>query len=279
MPRIATNVRSPTGSHEVDNVRRKHFAGTTSSNSIGPVSFVSETDSMTWKRTVKAKREIYGKDNRIAPGGRTPGIDHDTAKKLIRKDDDIEPVFYWSYPSELLEDILRCFSARMVVGLTVGDGAIALAAMILNKPFVGICLTTEHRNGVRLHLANHVFMGFMTEGNHFYDARIAGELEAAGITKTNATGIAVAKPAAKPQAKKASKPAPKPGNDDDKEAAAPAQRQAAQQGASAQPASKKPKADIAANMKRALAALSQQQDGEGAGDDGDDAADDPGEDE
>ena len=149
---------------QVEFVRRKHFAGSSASGAIGPVSLMSEDDDLTWKRCVKAKREIYGKDNRIAPGGRTPGIDAETAKKLMRKDTDIEPVFYWCYPFQFNEDLFRGLSPRLIVSLTLGDGAMALAAMLLEKPFVGVALTQEHRAGARTHLANCVFKGFMTEG-------------------------------------------------------------------------------------------------------------------
>ena len=52
---------------QVEYVRRKHFAGSSASAGIGPVSLTPEDES--WKRTVKDKRAIYGKDNRVAPGG------------------------------------------------------------------------------------------------------------------------------------------------------------------------------------------------------------------
>ena len=39
---------------------RKHFAGNSASNVIGPVSLIPEDSA--WTRTVKDKREIYGKD-------------------------------------------------------------------------------------------------------------------------------------------------------------------------------------------------------------------------
>ena len=103
---------------------------------------------------LEVKKNIYGSANRIAPGGRTPGIDSDTAKKMTRKDDDIEPVFYWCYPFQFHEDLARGLGPRLIVNLTVGDGAGALAAMLLAKPFVDVFLTQEHRAGVRIHLAN-----------------------------------------------------------------------------------------------------------------------------
>ena len=60
---------------------------------------------------------------------------------MIRKDEDVEPVFYWCYPYQFHEDLARGLGPRLIVNLTVGDGAGALAALLMSKPFVGVCLT------------------------------------------------------------------------------------------------------------------------------------------
>ena len=239
---------------QVEFVRRKHYAGSSASGAIGPVSLMSEEDDLTWMRSVRVKREIYGKDNRVAPGGRTPGIDAETAKKLVRKDEDIEPVFYWCYPYQFHEDLVRGLGPRLIVSLTVGDGAMALASLLLEKPFVGVALTQEHRAGVRTHLANCVFMGFMTEGSPFYDARIAQELLDAGVTKANVIegpGGGAPGPKAKSKAKAKAQPAP-PAPPPPKAGAPKAKNQV-----KAEPKAKRAKAgSIADKMKQALAALS-----------------------
>ena len=83
---------------------------------------------------------------------------------MVRADDDVEPVFYWAYPYKFHEDVARCLSPRLIVSLTIGDGAMALASLLLEKPFIGVALTQEHRAGVRAHLANVVFKGFFFHG-------------------------------------------------------------------------------------------------------------------
>ena len=75
----------------------KHYPGTNRGTVLGPVVFTAiEND---WQLTVKQKREVYTKRFRIAVGGRNPGGETDP-----RKDSDIEPVFYWSFPAPFYED-------------------------------------------------------------------------------------------------------------------------------------------------------------------------------
>ena len=179
--------------------RRTCYEGSSASNGIGPVHLVSEANA--WVRTFADKKEIYGKVNRIAPGGRTPGIDAATAKKLTRHDKDVEPVFSFSFPPQFYQDVLMCLGARTVTALTIGDGSIALAAMAVGKVFVGVCLTAAHAKALRNHLGNTVFKGFWTEGSPFYDGYIAKELQDAGLGR--ATAVAIEKTSAgEPTARK-----------------------------------------------------------------------------
>ena len=162
-------------------VRRRHYEGSSASSGIGPVAYT--TDDAAWVKTFKDKKDIYGKTNRIAPGGRTPGVDSELAAKMKRKDEDREHVFFFTLPWKFYEDLYRCLGARTATGLTLGDAQMAIGAMMAEVPFVGVCLTEQHRNGVRKHLANTVFKGFFTEGSSFYDARIAKDLQEAGLAK------------------------------------------------------------------------------------------------
>ena len=162
-------------------VRRQHYEGSSASSGIGPVAYT--TDDAAWVKTFKDKKDIYGKTNRIAPGGRTPGVDGELAAKMKRKDEDREHVFFFTLPWKFYEDLYRCLGARTATGLTLGDAQMAIGAMMAEVPFVGVCLTEQHRNGVRKHLANTVFKGFFTEGSSFYDARIAKDLQEAGLAK------------------------------------------------------------------------------------------------
>ena len=247
-------------------VRRKHYEGSSASSGIGPVAYT--TDDAAWVKTFKDKKDIYGKSNRIAPGGRTPGVDSDLAAKMKRKDEDREHVFFFTLPWEFYEDLYRCLGARTATGLTLGDAQMAIGAMMAEVPFVGVCLTEHHRNGVRKHLANTVFKGFFTEGSSFYDARIAKDLQEAGLAKAKEAANDD-KGAGEPPTKKPKKNDNNPGTGGGGGGGPPA---AAAAGADPTPkaGAKPPKAQgataVADKMKRALAALG----GSGA------SADDPG---
>ena len=249
-------------------VRRRHYEGSSASSGIGPVAYTTDDDA--WVKTFKDKKDIYGKTNRIAPGGRTPGVDSELAAKMKRKDEDREHVFFFTLPWKFYEDLYRCLGARTATGLTLGDAQMAIGAMMAEVPFVGVCLTEQHRNGVRKHLANTVFKGFFTEGSSFYDARIAKDLQEAGLAKAKE---AATEGAGEPPQKKLKKGEKNPGTGGGG-GSPPA---AAAAGAHPKPPpQKKPRTQgataIADKMKLALAALG----GSGADPDG---GDDEGEDE
>ena len=259
---LADNLNSPY-------VRRRHYEGSSASSGIGPVAYT--TDDAAWVKTFKDKKDIYGKTNRIAPGGRTPGVDSELAAKMKRKDEDREHVFFFTLPWQFYDDLYRCLGARTVTGLTLGDAQMAIGAMMAEVPFVGVCLTEQHRNGVRTHLANSVFKGFFTEGSSFYDARIAKDLQEAGLAKAKeaATEGAGEPPQKKPRLQK--NPGTGGGGGSPPAAAAGADPKP--------PLQKKPKGAtaIADKMKLALAALggsgaSADDGGDGGEEEGDDGA-------
>ena len=162
--------------------KRDHYPGSSATGIIGPVAYVAEDSPQAWLRTVKEKKQIYG-SSRIAPGGRTPGISAETAKLLHRKDDYVEPVFFFGQPSIFFEDVIKTLSlTNTVTALTIGDGAVAMASMEKGVPCIGVCLTEAHLTGVRIHLANQVFQGFRTEGSTFYQADLAKKLKDLGVT-------------------------------------------------------------------------------------------------
>ena len=240
-------------------VRRKHFEGSSASSGIGPVSYTK--DEAAWVRTFKQKKDIYGKTNRIAPGGRTPGVDSKLAEKMRRNDTDREHVFFFTFPWEFFDDVFRCVGARTATGLTIGDGQMAIGALMAGVPFVGVCLTENHRESLRQHLANTVFKGFFTEDSPFFDARIANELKEAGLAKAKEAangGDSGEPPEKKPKQTATGKTPKRPAVDPPGEPPAPKKKP------------KKPTAtDITEKMKAALVALGGDENGDGDDEDAD----------
>lgn len=193
----------------VEFTRRDYYEGSNASTGIGPVHLIP--DSEAWTKTFKEKKVLYGKANRIAPGGRTPGIDAETAKKIVRKDTDLEPVFHFCLPWQFYHDVFKGLSPRTITALCVGDGAPAIAAMVLGKPFVGMCLSETHRDMLNTRLGNTVFTGFWQEGGPFYDPRIAKELQEAGLAGAVRAAEEVPTPSPKAKAKPGPPPPPKAG--------------------------------------------------------------------
>jgi putative transposon-encoded protein len=121
--------------------KRVKYAGSSASTGIGPVYLAGPSTPGVWTKTYKEKKALYGKQNRIAPGGRTPGVTPEMAKTIMRKDDDLEMVFYFALPENVHYDNFTTLNPHRIFDMTSGDGAAAMAAMRLNKPYDGICLT------------------------------------------------------------------------------------------------------------------------------------------
>lgn len=96
----------------------KHFPGTNKGTVLGPVLLPESTSGL--QATVKAKRNIYGKRNRIAVGGKS------TEGKLEKRNDtDVEPLFWWTMPAEFYEELIHRYFIKNVIDLTPGDGRFA----------------------------------------------------------------------------------------------------------------------------------------------------------
>ncbi len=161
---------------KVEYKKRTKFEGSSVSDGLGPVRLTPEDGPNTWVKTFREKKLIYGKENRIAPGGRTPGVDSETAKTLTRKDDELEPVFFFALPSDVHHDNFSCLNAHRVIDCTPGDGAAARACMELGIPYLGFCMTACHAKALKSKLTSEIFPAFSTEGDPFYRPGVAVEL-------------------------------------------------------------------------------------------------------
>jgi hypothetical protein len=98
----------------------------------------------------------------------------DQAKKMPRKDDTIEPVFYNSMPKATLEEIMHSLSVDGgTIDLAAGDGKLAYLHICLGKPYFGVVLTLAHLDALKLRLIHMVLGGVKTEGSAIYNPTFA----------------------------------------------------------------------------------------------------------
>lgn len=86
--------------------KRKHFAGTTHGDVIGPIMAPAwDDEEETWNMTYQQKKDLFGSSNRIRVGGEKP--DGESEKSARRLDTDVEPVAYHALPSEVVMEKRR----------------------------------------------------------------------------------------------------------------------------------------------------------------------------
>lgn len=178
----------------------KHYEGSNKGTCLGPITLTPPADE--WKATVKDKREIYGKRNRIAVGGRT-----EEGKQARRLESAVEPVCFHTMPLLFYEEVLHRFFGKSVFDLTPGAGVFGEACVKNRIGYFCIAMTERHAVELeeRFRLAALRFM--CEESSPIYNPKCA---EAFG--KTGTTTTPTPKPAAKAAGSKAAaaKPSPTP---------------------------------------------------------------------
>jgi hypothetical protein len=171
--------------------QKKHFAGTTKGDLLGPITMPSWDHS--WPLAFLEKRKLYGK-MRVAVGGSTltggddddeeqedpdenaldPAMVPPTVKDSLggsaekRKDENMEPVFYNSYPMEYYAELVSMFNMVDVVHLSAADGCCAKACMDARIGYIGLCFTDFHVEALTDHLEMWMLGQFANEKSTFY---------------------------------------------------------------------------------------------------------------
>ena len=163
---------------------------TTAGNSIGPMRLADLTDAhATWQATYKQKKGLYGDNARILPSGR-PDEDATMTKSgekrapQVRKDGDVEPVTYHGIKHEMWEELMHQAGSqgrlKVIVDLTPLDPTLAMVAHAWKVPYIGICLTEEHRDALRRELTRRVFQLFTNQKSKHYNSEVADLLGTSG---------------------------------------------------------------------------------------------------
>ena len=163
---------------------------TTAGNSIGPMRLADLTDAhATWQATYKQKKALYGDNARILPSGR-PDEDATMTKSgekrapQTRKDGDVEPVTYHGIKTEMWEELMHQTGSqgrlKVIVDLTPLDPTLAMVAHAWKVPYIGVCLTEEHREALRRELTRRVFQLFMNQKSKHYNSEVVDLLGTSG---------------------------------------------------------------------------------------------------
>ena len=165
-------------SYEVDVVDRINYAGTSITDLIGPV--VLDSWCKMWQLPLQQKHKLLGA-NRIAVGGATPGMEIDDGEAIAKKKpEDLEVVFFHTYPQEFWHDVAHSNGWNYVIDLGAHDGTMALAMLKRGTPYIGVCLTELHQTLLHERLCEEVYGRMITEGDDLYEPQL---VEAVRIVK------------------------------------------------------------------------------------------------
>ena len=165
--------------------KRKTYSGTNRGTMLGPAILTPYGDDSIWKETLRVKKTIFGKANRIAVGG--PNLDlaagEDTKKK--RNENMLEPVWFHEHPYDVDEEIWLQHGVVAIICLTAGNGNAGLHAIQHKIPCTLVCLTECHAKLLRQHIERRVFAAFQDESNPLYNAALVKVLAEAEAASSN----------------------------------------------------------------------------------------------
>ena len=110
-----------------------------------------------WQLPFSKKKAVYA--DRLVSG--------DTQDKDARsqhRDDSLEPTFYNFMPELFFQNLYVTMSGVGVIDLSAGPGEAAKAALVMKRPYLGLCLTEEHVTLLYRHLVNWALSEMGSEG-------------------------------------------------------------------------------------------------------------------
>ena len=104
-----------------------HFSGSMAGSIIRPVIMPSEPWTLPWPD----KKKVYGAMHFLLVGGKLPEEQEALVKPKAepRSEATSELVFYHSHPAQLYSELIRVFPCYAIIDLTLGEGALAQAAI------------------------------------------------------------------------------------------------------------------------------------------------------
>jgi hypothetical protein len=156
-----------------------HYHGTNRGDVIGLIDL--DPLEKAWKLPLNAKKLVYG-DRLVSVGGKAK--DKDTRSR--RQDDALEPVFYHHLPCSFYQNLVTTMSATAILDLAAGPGEAAKSALVMKRPYWGLCLSEQHVTMLYRHLVHWVLLEMGSEGSLLFNPTYAG---CKGLTKETAGGV------------------------------------------------------------------------------------------
>ena len=105
-----------------------------------------------------------------------PGYPSDAGK--------VEPVCWWGLPTKLAQEYIHSYNFERIVRLTAGNGCYALAGCLTRTPGLYSCHTESHRQALRHHTINALFLMKQDPNESVYDPALVSLLESVTTPKT-----------------------------------------------------------------------------------------------
>ena len=115
---------------------RVGFSGQNTSNGVGPVPMADPSSAL--KLPWSLKKKIMGENIRRVGG--TGGTSTNEEKPHVRKDTDVEPLFYHNMSDAWYADFISSCCFKALIDLTPGDGGAAYACILQGIPMLAIIL-------------------------------------------------------------------------------------------------------------------------------------------
>jgi len=152
----------------------------------------------TWKMTFEKKKELYGPDHRPLPGSAAG-----SSERVVRREDDVEPVTYWPRSRMYYKEMLN-YDVQFVLDCTPLVPMFGVECVVQGIPYCALAFTEVHANALREHLFSAVFAEMRVENSPIFRADLAKVFSDASKAKPNTT------PGGKPGTPTKTNPPPAP---------------------------------------------------------------------
>ena len=130
-----------------------------------------------WKMTFEKKKEVYGSDHRPLPGNAGGA-----SERVVRRDDDVEPVTYWPRSRVYYKELLN-YDVQFVLDCTPLVPLFGLECIVQGIPYCALAFTEVHAQALREYFLSGVFAEMREEKSAIFRADLARVFSDASKTK------------------------------------------------------------------------------------------------